>query len=310
MKKILAAIIAAGIMLTAAGCTGKEEKNLQPLTIGVLPDVDSIPLIIAAEKGYFKKEGVEVKIEHFKSAVDRDTALQTENIDGAVSDILAAAFAKEGGFDVKITSKTNGSYKLLVGKDSGINDFAGLAGKDLALSKNTIIEYATDMMLQKAGMKPEDINKQVIPKIPARLEMLQAGQVAAATLPEPLASTAVLGGAKALDSTDQWNINPGVLLFTSKAVQSKPSEIQAFYKAYNLAVEYLQSEKLESYSAILISKAQFPESIKDTLVLPAYKKAEPPAEQDFLDVLQWLTEKKLIKKDWLYKDLVDTQFVK
>ena len=50
--------------------------------------------------------------------MDRDSALQSGNLDGAVSDMLAVAFAKDGGFDVKVTSMTDGSYKLIAGKDA------------------------------------------------------------------------------------------------------------------------------------------------------------------------------------------------
>lgn len=66
-----------------------------------MPDIDSIPFIIAQEKGYFKEEGVDVELQYFKSAMDRDSALQSGNLDGGVSDMLAAGFAKAGGFDVK-----------------------------------------------------------------------------------------------------------------------------------------------------------------------------------------------------------------
>ena len=52
-------------------------------------------------------------IQQYKSAMDRDSALQSGNLDGAISDMLAVAFAKSGGFEVKVTSFTDGSYKLI-----------------------------------------------------------------------------------------------------------------------------------------------------------------------------------------------------
>ncbi|MBQ5419523.1 MAG: ABC transporter substrate-binding protein, partial [Selenomonas sp.] len=102
------------LMGLAAGCGPQQEakKDLQPLNIGLMPDTDSLPFIVAQEKGYFKEEGLEVNIQQYKSAMDRDSALQSGNLDGAISDMLAVAFAKDGGFNVKVTSFTDGSYKL------------------------------------------------------------------------------------------------------------------------------------------------------------------------------------------------------
>lgn len=313
MKKFLCAILSVIMLLSLAACSSSisntsSKKELQELTIGVLPDLDSIPLIIAEQNGYFEESGAKIKIETFKSAKDRDSALQSGNIDGAISDMLAAAFAAEGGFDVKMTSKTDGSYKLLVNADKGIDSFDKLKGNEIAISENTIIEYATDMMLKEGNLKAEDIKKVAIPQMPVRLEMLQNGKVAAATLPEPLASAAMKNGAKLLNSSDKLGINPGVLLFTTKATKDKSVEIKAFYTAYNKAVDYLNKEDKSKYIDVLIEKAGFPADVKDVLVLPQYNKAVLPSEKDFTNVINWLTEKQLIKNSYKYNDLVNSEF--
>lgn len=307
MKKIICLVIAAVFLTTFSACSGN--KTSEPLRVGIMPDVDSILLILAQDKGYFEKEGIKVEIQSFKSAPDRDSALQSGKLDGAVSDMLAAAFAAEGGFELKITSMTNGSYKLLVGKNSGIEDFSGLKGKSIAISKNTIIEYATDSMLKVNEIQEENIQKTIIPQIPVRLEMLQNGKVDAATLPEPLATVAQQGGAKVLGSTDQLNIKPGVLVFTKKACDTKTKELEAFYRAYNEAVQYVQKEPVESYIDLVIEKAGFPEAVKGALVLPEYTKASLAEEKDFSEVMEWLKSKELIKSQLKYEDLAEDRFV-
>jgi NitT/TauT family transport system substrate-binding protein len=291
-----------------SACSG--EKASQSLSVGILPDVDSIPVIIAQQNGYFEKECLDIQIEKFKSASDRDSALQAGKIDGAISDILAAAFFSEGGFEVKITSMTNGSYKMLAGKHIGEVSIPDLKGRSIAISKNTIIEYAADKMLAENNLESKDVNKTVIPQMPVRLEMLKNGKVDAATLPEPLASSAAKAGAVILNSTDKLGINPGILLFTSKSIEIKPAEIKAFYKAYNSAAEFLQNEDKSSYIDMLIKEAGFPEDVKDALTLPAYNKASLPSQEDFDSVMGWLKEKELIKNSYKYDDLVDSSFVK
>ncbi|MCR4435689.1 MAG: MetQ/NlpA family ABC transporter substrate-binding protein [Clostridiales bacterium] len=310
MKKIISLIFIASLAAALVSCTGGAKKASEPLSIGVLPDVDSIPLILADHNGYFEKAGVKVDIQHFKSAAERDSAFQSGKIDGAISDVMAAALAKEGGFDVKITSMTSGSYKLLASNKSDIKDIAGLKGKNVAISKNTIIEYVTDSALSKVNIKPEEVNKVVIPQIQVRLEMLQNGKVDAATLPEPMASVAIGNGAKLLSSSDKLGINPGVIVFTKKSADSKAEEIKSFYNAYNQAVEYLQKENVSSYIDILIKESGFPESVRGTIVLPSYAKAALPSVSDFDSVIQWLKDKALIKNAYKFDDLVDQRFVR
>jgi len=302
LKKVLMILSLIVVMITAAFAT--------ELTIGILPDVDSIPLIIAQEKGYFKAEDVNVNLEIFKSPVNRDSALQSGNLDAAISDVLAAAFAKDNKFNIAITSMTNGSYKLIANKDAGIHNINELKGKDIAMSKNTIIEYTTDMMLKEAGMSSEDINKSIIPQIPVRLEMLQSGKVTAATLPEPLATVAISNGAVFINSSDNLNINPGILMFTKSAIEDKEKEIKKMYKAYNKAIDYINEHDKSDFVDILIKVAGFPPVIKDTLILPEYNEAEQVSEKDFNNVVNWLYNKNLINNKYNYNDIVNKEFVK
>lgn len=317
MKKTTGILISMAMALTLAGCGSASSsanvgtaKATKVLTIGVMPDVCSTPIVIADKNGYFKDEGVDVKVVQFKSAQDRDSALQAGKIDGAVSDMLAASFAKDGGFDVKITSVTDGSYNLLVGKNSGINSISDLKNKSVSISKNTIIEYSTDKMLESGGLSSKDIHEMIIPQIPTRLEMLQNGKLDAATIPEPLASEAVKNGARLLKTTDDINSNAGVILFTTKAVEEKTDEIKKMYSGYNKAVDYLNKEPVSSYIDVLIKDSGFPEDIKDVIKLPTYRKATLPSNKDFDDVIKWLTDRKLIKNSYKFNDLVDDRFVR
>lgn len=308
MKKILFFIGMAVLLVLCAGC-GKPEaanapKELTELHVGVMPDTDSLPIIIAQEKGFFAAEGLKVDIQQFKSAMDRDSALQSGNLDGAVSDMLAVAFAKSGGFDVKVTSSTDGSYKLIAGKGENISRVQDLTGRDVAVSKNTIIEYVTDQVLASAQLSGESINKVVIPQIPTRLEMLQNGKLAAATLPEPMASIAVHNGCKYITGSDALGINPGVMLFTAKTVADKKAELAAFYRAYNKAVAYLNETDRNEYMDLVVAKGGFPPVAKEALVLPQYHEAVLPKEKDVTDCIAWLQQKQLIKTAYTYQDLI------
>ena len=317
MKKLVAslmlAVVAAAVLGGCANSPKQETekpKELQELSIGLMPSLDAVPFIIAQEKGFFTQEGLNVKLKTFSSPLDRESALQSGMIDGSISDMQGVGFDKAGGFDIVITSASVGNYKLVANKASGINRLSDLQGKDVAVSKNTAIEYVADKMLADGGMSSDSINKVVIPQIPVRLEMLQNGKLEAAVLPEPVASVAIKNGAKVIRDTQQMNRNPSVVVFTRQAVTGKEKEIQALYRAYNKAVEYIAAHPQEEYMDILIEQGGFPEAIKGILTLPAYPKAAAPRPEEIQDVLDWMSAKKMLTAQYGYRDLVDDRFVR
>lgn len=304
---VLCLILAISVNLMACGKAkdGKEANPAQKtITIGIMPDVESIPMIIADKQGFFQKQGVNVKIVPFKSAKDRDSALQAGQLDGMITDLLAVVFANEGGINLRVISKTDGNIQMLGGKDTGINNLADLKGKSVGLSTNTIMEYTVDRMIATAGLKPDDIQKVAIPQLPNRLEMLNGGKIQACILPDPLAGLAVKGGAKVLYSTDQTGSKVGAIAFTQKSLQENPEQIKAIFRAYNEAIAYLQNEPPANYIDYVIQQQGFAVETKDILKLPAYK-AEPPTEAAFNDVVQWLKDKSLIKGSYEYNTIVD-----
>lgn len=306
MKRFFAATLIFTLLLIAGCGTTSEEKKaerLPKLTIGLMPDTDSIPFIIAAERGYFAEEGVEVELVPFKSAMERDAALQSGNLDGAVSDLLAVIFARSGGFSLHATSYTDGNYNLIAGGNAGISSAADLHGKEIAISRNTIIEYVTDEILAVNGMGEQDVSKVVIPQIPVRLEMLQSGNLAAAVLPEPMANVAVASGSRYVTGSGDLGINPGVIVFSDASIQEKSASVRVMYRAYNKAVEYLNHTPRAEYIDLVMEKSGFPAPARDALELKPYRPAGLPAEKDVEEAVHWVKSKDLAG-DYRYDDLV------
>lgn len=304
-------------MLLLAGCsqaqTETADKTVQPekvIRIGVMPDVESIPLIIAEKNGYFASEGVNVELIHFKSARDRDSALQTGELDGVITDLVAVVFANEGGIDLKAVSRIDGNVELLAGSNSGIQTMQDLKGKNIGLSSNTIMEYSLDRMLENAGLPAGDVSKTAIPALPTRLEMLQGGQIDAAIMPQPLSDLAKKNGAVVLNSTDDMNNKAGVMAFTSQIIQNDPQSIKAVYRAYDQGVSYLQTAPVDDYIDFVIESQGFPAEVKGAFKLPRYQAATAPDEKILNDVVAWMQSKQLIKGSYTYKDIVDDQIMR
>lgn len=283
-------------MLITSACS----KETNTLKLAIMPDLDSIPFIVAQQQGYFDEN---VIIEIYKSPVDRDSALYSGNIDGSISDALAVCLAQEGDFPVYITSKTNGRYGIVAGKDTGITSPKMLEGQEVGMSLNTIIEYVTDRMVLEDGGDPLQLKKTSVPKIPSRLELLQNSQITAVAMPEPFITAAGNNGEIIVSTTETTGINPGVFIFTKDAVENKNREIKGVYEAYNKAVEYINNSDPNVFMPGVIETLGLPESANN-IVLPSYEKAVLPNEEEVMNAMKWLHEKGMLKNEYTYDELV------
>ncbi|AFQ44103.1 ABC transporter substrate-binding protein [Desulfosporosinus meridiei] len=299
------------------GCGApKKSENHSPISeakvvkIGVLPIEDNLPFYVAEKDKLYTKEGVQVELVSFASAMERDAALQAGQIDGQVADLLAVALLKKIGADVKIASiglgatPKEGRFAILSSPKSGITDLAGLKGGTLGISQNSIIDYVSDQMLLDKGVQLDSVKKVSIPKMPVRLDMLLSDQINAACLPDPLASLAQAKGAHLLIDDTYKNISQTVFLFRTESIKANSEGIKAVLRAYGTAGQALTNNP-DQYRDLFLEKAQIPQELKDSYQTPTFSKLQLPTEEEVQSVMKWMVEKNLIPQAYNYQELVD-----
>lgn len=308
LKKILSIVITSLIILPLYACSPAKNNAAEAkktLNFGAMSSIDVLPIVIANEKGFFKKEGIEVNFEPFKNSKDRDAAFQAGKLDGIICDEIAIALYQNADFDVKITGITDGDFMLVASPKSGIKSINDIKGKNVAISEKTSIEYTLDKILEKNSLTPKDVKKYAVPAMPTRLEMLRNNKVDAALLPEPFSTMAIKDGGILLGSAGSLASYPSVSAFTQKAIDSKSSEIKAFYKAYNDAVDYLNSTPISEYEATLIKTVGYPEEMKGKITAPKFRKNVLPAEAEVESAIDWTSQNGLVKKKLSPKDVMN-----
>lgn len=287
------------------GCGNKEKveevKEDPTLKIGLMPAVDTAPILIAEKNGYFKDAGINVEIEIYNNAQNRQSALQSYSIDGAMTDFIAVATNVNGGFDIKATTMTDGMFPVL--SNPGATDKKDIK---VGMMEVSVSNYLIDKWLGE----DYNVEKVFINEIPARLAALKSGDVDMSLFPEPVASNGELQGlTKNLYGMDD-KFSADCLVFTGKAISEKPNTIKAFHEAYNKAVDEINKNP-EIAKDILIEKIPNtnPE-VKDIMVLPTYKKAALPTDEYLESIIEW-TEKTLNKDlDVKASELLEGKFVK
>lgn len=262
-----------------------------------MPAVDSAPIFLADEKGYFEALGLDVDVQVYTNAMNRQSALQSGELDGAMTDVIALVNNVENGFDIKVTTSTDGSFPFLINPESG-----GKTAVKVGMMEVSVSNYLTDKSL--AGYQVEKI---YINEIPARLEMVATGSLDMAVIPEPMASQGALRGLKKelIENDDEFS--PDVMVFTSKAIEEKEEALKRFHQAYNQAVEDINKDDGQARD-VLIQRLELNPQIKDQILMPEYHLARVPSKAFLEGIMEWNAQVlgKTIGLD--YKDLVEDRF--
>jgi NitT/TauT family transport system substrate-binding protein len=300
----------------AVGCT---VPPLAPaddgqLKVGVLGILDTLPMYVAEQEGYFKSQGIAVELVPFKSALERDTAMQAGQLDGMLNDLVSAALLNKDADKVRVVrvamrpAPGNAMFRLLAAPQTKAQTVSDLRGMEIGISKSTVIEYVTDSLVTAGGLQPADVAYSPVPDIALRLSSLVEGRLAAATLPEPMASLAVKQGARPLADDSQLTVGQSVLTFGLEAIQKKPATLRKFLAAYEDGVRALNATPAK-YNSLLIDKGRVPEPVKDSFAMPPFPTASVPTESEVSAVAAWMVRKGLLTKAVSYAMLVDGTFL-
>jgi NitT/TauT family transport system substrate-binding protein len=295
--------IAAAITLAGCGSTGATSDTLASQLEQTTITVDSVPateeggLYVAQAQGFFKQQGLTVKINSITGGEAGIPDLQSGRAQlvagNYVSFILAQMAGKFGTTPrtVKLVSLRiiaagseiqPGTEALYVMPNSKFRTVTQLAKAHARVGLNTANDIGDVMMgalLAGDGYKLNDI-RQVIPKagFPALLSMLPAGQVDAAWLPQPLGETAEQRyGALPLADFDQGSLQDFPFtgyLGSTQWVRAHPDTVAVFLRALYEGQELADTDRAAVENA-MEQYTDVPPVVADTMAIDSY-----PLEMD------------------------------
>lgn len=299
MKKII--LLLALMILFMTGCSDKTSEDTMKLKIGLMPAVDTAPIYLAKDMGYFEEEDLELEIVLFTNAQDRQSALQTGAIDGAMTDLVALATNRAGGFDLKATTLTDGMFVMLA--NTGVEAQEGLK---VGLMEISVSNFLVDKWLSE----DYELDKVYINAIPARLESVISGQLDMGFFPEPLGTVGEMQGLQKLVFEPYKGITPDVMAFTQSAIDNKTEGLEAFHRAYNKAVDAIVEDDQLARTTLVDNIPNISEVVKDLMTLPTYHKARLPENAYIEEIIEWTSGVLGENLDVPAEDMVDRQFIK
>lgn len=313
-RRLLSLLTAAALaLLLLTACNRAADP--QTLRLAVLPILDNLPMYVADEQGFFAEEGLTVEFIPVGSAAERDQVIQAGQADGMINELLSTQLYNDPEIQVVVVSYSRVAtpeypqYRVLAAGPSGITTPEQLAGQDIGISEGTIIEYATDRLLEAAGLAPEEIQTIAVPGIADRMSLLASGELPAATLPDPLASLAIQNGAVVvIDDTSHPEFGHSTYAFRQSFVDENPRVIEGFLRAVGRGVEAINADK-EAFSDLLVERQLVPQPLIGSYTVPDFPEPSVPPQSVWDDVLAWAQAKGYVQGSPDYADSVSDAFL-
>jgi len=316
-----------GAALLAAPGWGVMSRAEEPpkLTLSLPPMIESFPVAFAYDQGVFTDHGVEVELVGIANRSDRNLALFTGSVDGALTDITSVLMLLAAETPLKITSTAyevtddHRRYALMTHHFSYITDLETLLDRidgdprrSIGLLRETDMEFETDRLIISQGTEVnEDQQYADFEDLVLLATLLGQGSILAAVLPEPIGSyleyitAAEETPVVVLADYKEQQLVPSVWAFQDSLIEEEPNRIERFYEAYReVLVDLANRPRAEIVEVGLdaalsfffpgISREELPPGAEEFLqeyLIPDFPQPRALKEEEYQLVADWTVEK-------------------
>jgi NitT/TauT family transport system substrate-binding protein len=200
------------------------------------------PSFIAAEKGFYRREGVELE------------TVYVGNVANTVQQLVAGSFdVASSTFDTAIRAIANGGNAVMIGGAVTKYPYSIMTAPDIATAadmkgKRVILPFPKDLLtivwnrwLTEKGMRPEDVEQVYAGATPNRLAALSSGTVQAALLTQPFDFRAEAQGFRKLLDIGAFGKEYGFLTVLARPqwLRDNPDTARGYLRALTAAVDWL-----------------------------------------------------------------------
>ena len=187
---LLAAVLLAAAAAPAALASPAKPEQAGQLKILVPLSTAAVPFLLLADEDPL--EGIDIQVQTFLQHAQALALLARGDADLLDTGTSQGWESRLGGSPVVIVATGVWGMSSLVGRDASIATAADLKGKRIALPfPGAPLDFQTRYLLAKAGLDPDRDVQISYGAFTQSLPRLLAGQLDAAALPEPQATTAV-----------------------------------------------------------------------------------------------------------------------
>jgi NitT/TauT family transport system substrate-binding protein len=269
----------------AVGCGDDDEGGAEggdggpdKVVVGVIPIGDVAPAWLGAEKGFFRKEGIDVSFRPIAGGAEVIPQVIRGDVQFAFGNPVSLAFAQQRGIGLRYvtegvqggSSEQDSTNGLIVHKDSDIRGANDLAGKTFAVNVlNSLGEVTINTALEKQGVDTSELEFVEVP-FPDMLPALERRQFDVAWLPEPFVSQALAAGhRKLLDPmVDTYpRLTLSGYFGSTEFIEENADLVERFQRAMNRSLDYAAAHKDEA-RGVIAKNTEIPPPVVEKMPLP------------------------------------------
>lgn len=257
----LAAAVAAPALVRRA-----HAAPLPELVLHGPPAGPSVTLAVAASSGALREVADKVSFRVWRNPDEMRAGLTSGTMDLTVMPTTAAANLHNREFGLRLVNVMTEGLLYVVSTDRSIDGIAGLAGKRVVVPfRNDTPDIVLSRLLAAAALEPgRDLTLDTAGTPIEAMQMLLAGRMDAALVPEPAASAAIVRGKAAgvdvhrvVDIREEWAALPGGarslpqagLAVRESFLENHPERLAAIHEALVAATETVEADPARAANA-------------------------------------------------------------
>jgi NitT/TauT family transport system substrate-binding protein len=250
-QKLLFSCLASVILFFMAGCGPKTPPSVEKIILGTEAITLASPIWIAADKGYFQEEGLQVEIKTFSSGKATFQALLNDHsIDLATAAQTPLVYNSFQNRDYAIIGRivnSDNEVKILARQDKGLKTPGDLKGKKIGITLGTSSHFFLGLFLLNYHLRMADV-KMIDLEQTHLSEALIQGQVDAIVTWEPfsflarkaLGEKAMLFPSQGLYRLDYY------LIARNDFIKNHPEVLRRFLRAVEKGEVFIKKNENEA----------------------------------------------------------------
>jgi NitT/TauT family transport system substrate-binding protein len=260
-----AALVVAASSLAACGSSASGDSGNSQVTImvGGIDKVIYLPAMLTQQLGYFKDEGVNVKLMTEPSGASAETELVAHKVSGVVGFYDHTVTLQAQGQCIESVvqlAKVPGEVEMVSTKAHGVSGPADFKGKKLGVtSPGSSTDYLTQYLATKNGVAPKDYTTVTAGAGSTFVAALQQGAIDAGMTTDPTVETALNQGVgkvmldmRTEQGTEQalGGLYPAASLYMDcDYVKSNPQTVQKVANAFVKTLQWISSHSAADIAA-------------------------------------------------------------
>jgi NitT/TauT family transport system substrate-binding protein len=207
------------------------------------------PFYIARDKGYFKEEGIDVKLIIMENTSLKMGALMAGKIDAVASTADEFPIYMKPGkllHYILAVDNSKGGDGIVSNKD--IKSVADLKGKKVACEEGSVSQFFLNALLREIGLTQQDVNMINMTATDAGVAFV-AKRVDAAVTWEPHLSKGASKehGHVLIDSSKRPGLIVDVVAVRADSMKNREAELKAFVRAWERALKFLDENPNDAH---------------------------------------------------------------